>query len=195
MRIISGTARGLRLKSPRGAHVRPTADRVKESVFAVLGDLHQARVADICAGTGALGLEALSRGAAQVFFADSHPRSIRILEENLRHVLKAFPDPPTHAVQIVRADLRQLPQRFPNLKNRFHVILADPPYQPATYEAGAADLLINGSFREWAGSALLVLEHPAGAPLPWDDDSGWHCVRTQTFGATSVSYARNIDSP
>lgn len=86
MRVIAGTARGRRLDAPRGQLVRPTADRVKEALFSILGsrvDLEGATVLDVFAGSGALGIEALSRGAAAVTFVEQEPAARRVLDANL----------------------------------------------------------------------------------------------------------------
>ena len=83
MRIISGSAKGIRLKTPKGMNTRPTADRVKESVFGILANRPiDAEVLDLFAGTGNLGLEALSRGAASALFIDKQAQSIKIMMEN-----------------------------------------------------------------------------------------------------------------
>jgi 16S rRNA (guanine966-N2)-methyltransferase len=83
MRIVSGVAGGIRLHAPRGTVVRPTEDRVKESLFGALGDLSGARVLDLFAGTGALGLEALSRGAASVVFVERSRQVLPFLRDNI----------------------------------------------------------------------------------------------------------------
>ena len=90
MRIISGHARRIQLQTPAGRDLRPTSDRVKETLFAMLEPLAELRVLDLFAGTGALGLEALSRGAADVVFVEHNSRHVRLIEENLAAVRKAF---------------------------------------------------------------------------------------------------------
>jgi 16S rRNA (guanine966-N2)-methyltransferase len=86
MRIIAGKARGLRLATPSNYHVRPTADRVKEALFSILGDLEGAIIVDGFAGTGALGCEALSRGAARCYFFDKSGEAVETVEENIRRI-------------------------------------------------------------------------------------------------------------
>ncbi len=83
MRVIAGTHRGRRLRAPRGAATRPTADRVREAVFAIVGDCSGLAVLDLFAGSGAMGIEALSRGAASATFVDSDPRAAACVRANL----------------------------------------------------------------------------------------------------------------
>ena len=83
MRVIAGRFGGRRLSAPRGGRTRPTADRVREALFSVLGDLEGARVLDLFAGSGALGIEALSRGAAEATFVDTAPAALQALRDNL----------------------------------------------------------------------------------------------------------------
>ena len=92
MRIIAGKAKGFRLKAPKGLEVRPTADRVKETLFNILRDkLYDATVLDLFGGTGNLGLEALSRGAASAVFFDVAPKSLNIIKENILYTqMEAF---------------------------------------------------------------------------------------------------------
>jgi len=148
LRIISGSARGLRLKSPQGQTIRPTSDRAREALFNIIGDhIQNATVLDLFAGTGALGLEALSRGAQHVTFVDKSHESINLIKKNLQTLEKAlandhernrslqhteinisFP----HQVSIFRYDLSK--GIFFNMKERentpssYDIIFLDPPY-------------------------------------------------------------------
>ena len=83
VRVVAGLLRGRRLRAPSGVATRPTADRVRQGLFGVLGDLHGARVADLYAGSGALGIEALSRGAESVVFVESAKSALKVLHANL----------------------------------------------------------------------------------------------------------------
>jgi 16S rRNA (guanine966-N2)-methyltransferase len=84
MRVVAGALGGRRLEAPKKAGVRPTADRVREAIFSILGPVEGARVLDLYAGSGALGLEALSRGAAEATFVDDDPRAVATVRRNLR---------------------------------------------------------------------------------------------------------------
>ena len=193
MRIISGKARSIQLKVPRGEVVRPTADRVKESLFAMLGPLAGFRVLDLFAGSGALGLEALSRGAADVVFVERSGRHLAVLQENLAAVLHAMGTDVTRSgpARTVAADVRTVPAVLAELAGAFDLILADPPYVPAPGEFGAVALLGSAEFAAWAGSRpLLVLEHEAGTELPWAPLSAWQLLKQREFGRTVISFSR-----
>ena len=148
MRIVAGQFRGRPLATPRGNAVRPTSDRMRESLFSILaarygGHLQDARIADLFAGTGALGLEALSRGARQVCFVEQHPASIALVERNIE-TLGA-----QEQCRVIRADATRLPRQKPP----FDLILLDPPY---------GRQLVNGALRStlaqgWAGPDTLMV--------------------------------------
>ena len=145
MRIIAGRLKGRRVAAPPGLDVRPTSDRLRETLFNVLADSAQgAHVLDGFAGTGALGLEAWSRGAASVVFVEQDPRALRALEANVDACGVA------DACTIIRGDFRTVRVEPP----RFDLVLLDPPYSiedlPAVMERGAGLV---------AGGGRLVLEH------------------------------------
>ncbi|MBR2831619.1 MAG: 16S rRNA (guanine(966)-N(2))-methyltransferase RsmD [Oscillospiraceae bacterium] len=119
MRVIGGAARGRKLREPAGMDVRPTTDKVKESLFNIVQfDVEGARVLDMFAGTGQLGIEALSRGAAEAVFLEASPVSARIVAENLR--LTGFSD----RARLIRGDAL----RTAESAGRFDLIFIDPPY-------------------------------------------------------------------
>jgi 16S rRNA (guanine(966)-N(2))-methyltransferase RsmD len=126
MRVIAGEARGRKLSAPKSSRVRPTADRVKEALFSMLtsrlGEFTQMRVLDIFAGTGNLGIEALSRGASYAVFIDSHEESAQIIRKNLEST--RFTDKAKVVVQDAAAALRFLALSAPP----FHLVFLDPPY-------------------------------------------------------------------
>jgi 16S rRNA (guanine(966)-N(2))-methyltransferase RsmD len=147
LRIIAGTLKGRRLDTPGWDGLRPTSDRLRETLFNVLaGRVEGARVLDGFAGTGAVGIEALSRGAAQVTFVESDPRAVRLIERNLERC--AVSD----RYAIIRAGFADAARRsFPG---SFDLVFLDPPYRSdvivSTLEA-AAPLVAPGG--------LLILEH------------------------------------
>ena len=119
MRVISGTARGRKLKEPVGYKIRPTSDRVKESVFTIVQfDIEGRRVLDLFAGTGQYGIEALSRGARSAVFVDSASDSVKLIHENLK--ITGFSD---YASVYARDALRYLES-----EEKFDLIFIDPPY-------------------------------------------------------------------
>ncbi|MDD4097993.1 MAG: 16S rRNA (guanine(966)-N(2))-methyltransferase RsmD [Lentisphaeria bacterium] len=192
MRIISGRAGGIRLSAPAGRSLRPTEDRVKESMFSTLGDLTGATVIDLFAGTGALGLEALSRGADRVFLVENNREHCQYITRNLAAVLKALGNP-TRAdagtARVITADARQAATVLADI--RPDVLLADPPYHQDSTGFGAAHLLADASLAAWAGpECLLVLEHAADAILPWHPQSPWRLLKDKRFGIRAVSFAR-----
>jgi 16S rRNA (guanine966-N2)-methyltransferase len=124
MRVISGRYGGRRLQAPSGAATRPTSDRVREALFSVLGDrVDQARVLDLFAGSGALGIEALSRGAAEATFVDSAPAAIRALRANLQ-ALGA-------EAEVRRADARRFLGGASAAARQYDLVFLDPPYRLA----------------------------------------------------------------
>ena len=147
MRIIAGTLKGRRLDTPDWTGLRPTSDKLRETLFNVLiGRVEGSRVLDGYAGTGAVGLEALSRGAAHVTFVDSDPRAVRLIERNLGRC--AVSD----RYAIIRARFADAAHRLP--AGTFDLVLLDPPYGP---EQMSAALQAAGPLMALDG--LLVLEH------------------------------------
>lgn len=191
MRIVGGIAGSIRLKTLPGAAVRPTTDRVKESLFGILGDLRDAKVLDLYAGNGALGLEALSRGAERVVLIERQSRHVQVIEENRRAVCRSVGADAEARVRVIRGDVRLVPKMLPELASAFDVILADPPYRPDPGDYGAAELLQDPAFQAWAGpQATLVLEHAADTPLPWHPLSPWRLREQRRYGNIVISFAR-----
>ncbi len=182
MRIIAGSARGRVLKAPRKSSVRPTADRVKESIFNVLGQwLDGERVLDLYAGVGSLGLEALSRGAAHATFVEADPDVITTLAANIR--MLGFESSTTTLLKSADRAIRSLGGKGES----FSLILADPPYAARAgamllTEIGGAGILVEGG--------RFVLEHDRREVLPAQSGELTR-VDERRFGDTLVSlYAR-----
>ncbi|HZB75695.1 MAG TPA: 16S rRNA (guanine(966)-N(2))-methyltransferase RsmD [Solirubrobacteraceae bacterium] len=155
MRVIAGTYGGRRLQAPPGEATRPTADRVREALFSILGDrVGGARVLDLFAGSGALGLEALSRGAVSATFVDSAPAAIRALRANLE-ALGA-------EAEVVRADALRWLRSAPAAARQYDLVFLDPPYRRAG-ELGAP--LSAALAPVLAAGALVVAEADRRAPL------------------------------
>lgn len=133
LRVIAGEWRGRRLQTPPGDHTRPTSDRVREAVFSMLGPLDEdMRVLDLFAGTGAMGIEALSRGAGHAVFCDEDRRALEVIRGNLA-TLGAGPDVAT----VARGDARTVLQDARRRADTYDLIFLDPPYQLAV-ELGEA---------------------------------------------------------
>ncbi|EKV32131.1 16S rRNA (guanine(966)-N(2))-methyltransferase [Caenispirillum salinarum AK4] len=183
MRIVAGIHRGRRLSAPEGRDVRPTADRTREAVFSKLGhgwdpddfQLQGARVLDAFAGTGALGLEALSRGAAHVTFLEQAPASLAVLKQNVE-TLKAGRD-----VTITRADAT----RPPAATAPCSLVLMDPPYDSGLETPALIALAQQG----WiAPRAVCVVEVPSTRdPEP---PEGFVPEDVRVYGKAKVAYLR-----
>ena len=149
MRVISGKARGVQLKTPEGMQTRPTADRVKEALFSILQfDLPGTRVLDLFGGTGQLGIEAISRGAKSAVFVDAGEPACRLIRENLRRAKMES------EAQVIRADYLEYLSRC---RDKFDIILLDPPYaevflENALKKISEIDILQSGG--------IIVTERP-----------------------------------
>ena len=167
LRIIAGEFKGRRLKAPAGRAVRPTGDRVKEAWFSILQQsIPDARVLDLFAGSGALGLEALSRGAAQVDLVEHHTASLTAIRDNVAS-LKA-----EARVTIHRSDAMRFAERLP--AGSYDVAFADPPYA----SNDAADLA--QLFRKTPFARVFSIEHAADQSLVGDD--------TRRYGDTAITF-------
>jgi 16S rRNA (guanine(966)-N(2))-methyltransferase RsmD len=161
MRVIAGTARGRKLLAPKDMRVRPTADRVKEALFSILtsrlGEFEEMRVLDLCAGTGSLGIEALSRGAGFAVFVDSHRESVALIQKNLEQTqlaarAKVVPQEATAALKWLARN-----------EAPFHLIFLDPPYSE-----GIAERVLNllGTSPLVDGGTTVVAEFSSKEELP-----------------------------
>ena len=157
MRVISGKARGINLKTPEGVLTRPTIDRVKEALFSIINfDIPTSSVLDLFGGTGQLGIEALSRGAKSAVFVDQREDACKLIKENLRRT-KLEQD-----AKVVRMDYLDYLKRC---KEKFDIIFLDPPYAEVFLENALKciteiDILQSGG--------IIVAERPLGKDLPWD---------------------------
>ena len=152
MRVITGTARGRRLLEPKGREIRPTTDMVKEAVFSIVQfDVPGRRVLDLFAGTGQLGIEALSRGARECVFVDSAQEAVTLVKKNL--AVCGF------EANVIRADAQSYLARG----GKFDLVFIDPPYQSGLYapileKAFGFDILTDGG--------IILVESLRGTPMP-----------------------------
>jgi 16S rRNA (guanine966-N2)-methyltransferase len=180
-RIIGGTAGGRRLKTPPGDATRPTSDRVREALFSTLesrlGSLTGLRFLDLYAGSGAVGLEAMSRGAGVVTAVESDRRTARLATDNARTV--GFPRVEVHAQPVAR--VLAVPPRAP-----YDVVFADPPYPLETEEVEA--FLQQLLDHDWlATGAVVVVERSARSVEPsWPE--GLRPERAKEYGETVLWY-------
>ena len=174
MRIISGTAKGLKLKTPKGLETRPTGDRVKESVFNILNGLidfsEVKNVLDIFAGTGALGLESLSRGANSAFFIDF--ATAEIISENIQR--GKFQN-----CKVLRGDFIKLLKKLSVQNLKFDLIFSDPPYKK---NLAAMSIELVADFNLLADNGLMIVEYGADEILETDR---LNCIRKINYGHTT----------
>lgn len=181
MRIVAGRFGGRRLKGPEHAGLRPTAERVREAIYNILGArVAEARVLDLFAGTGGLGIEALSRGAVSAVFVERERRAVSLLRANLAALGLAHGE-----AEVITGDAVAALRRLAGQGRRFELILADPPY-----EAGMADrtlaavaetgLLAPGGLLVWERRADQMVAAPSGLVL----------ADSRTYGDTALSFYR-----
>jgi len=179
MRIIAGEARGRRLFAPDGDETRPTADRVKESLFNILGQrVPGAAVLDLFAGSGALALEAISRGAAFAALCDVRSDAAKVIERNIALVRAES------RTLLIRADWREALTKLRG--RRFSLVFLDPPYRMLDVYSAAAEALRAQNLL--APGAVLVMERKAKSPLTLPD--GFEIFDERRYGDTSVALIR-----
>jgi 16S rRNA (guanine966-N2)-methyltransferase len=169
VRVVAGAFKGRPLRAPRGARTRPTADRVREALFSILGDVSGARVLDLFAGSGALGIEALSRGAASAAFVEKDPRAVAVIRRNLEAV--------GATAEVRRQDVLGF---LAAAGTRYDLVLIDPPYDSAARLAGPLAERLPAVLEE---GARVVTEcdkrEPLELPLP--------LLRQRTYGDTRIT--------
>ena len=179
MRVISGKARGVNLKTPEGVLTRPTIDRVKEALFSIINfDIPASNVLDLFGGTGQLGIEALSRGAKSAVFVDQREDACKLIKENLKRT-KLEQD-----AKVVRMDYLDYLKRC---REKFDIIFLDPPYAEVFLENALKciteiDILQSGG--------IIVAERPLGKDLPWDFE-GYTRSKDYKYGKVLLTIYRN----
>lgn len=182
MRVIGGHDRGRRLRAPRGPRTRPTADRVRETLFDVLGPaVAGARVLDLFAGTGAVGIEALSRGAARVVLVERDQSALRALRANL-----AALGAPRAAARVMAGDVLHVLPELGAQEGPFDFVFVDPPY--ATTLAGRTlEALV--AARVCRDGTEVVVQHSTRTVLPSVHGLSAH-RRPRRFGDTALTFLR-----
>ena len=189
MRIIAGEYRGQHIKAPSGKVTRPTTDRVRESVFNILQHtVEKQHVLDLYAGSGAMGLEALSRGAQYCAFVDKSPEACRVIRSNLEHLdveKKRWSIYRQSVESFLTADLQR------HISESFKLIFADPPYQMGFPDKAVEQL---SRWTAFGSPALVVVETSAHNKVDPEDDriSGekFDVVRDRTYGDTRIIMLR-----
>lgn len=175
MRIVAGRYRGRKLTPPSDDSVRPTTDRIKETVFNILQwDVEGARVLDLFAGSGALGIECLSRGAAEVVFADKSPASVALIRQNLKGIEGSY--------RVLTADFTGV---LRSGEDKFDLIFIDPPYK-----SGLGELAVDAAFDlgRVAEGGTVVYEHSSELPFKCAREDVK--VRTKVMGSVTVEFIR-----
>lgn len=180
--MTTGSAGGLWLKVPRDFSSRPTQDRVKQAIFSSLGArVPDSRVLDLYAGTGSLGIEALSRGAESVVFVEKDRLHAAVIQENLTYCK-------LQGLVVNRSVETHLEQKKPV---PFDLILADPPYTKGVHNL-SNDPVIVALHRFLKPDGLLVWEHDSRNR--WEDNPLWKLLKTASYGESAVSYLSPIDT-
>ena len=187
MRIISGEAKGRTLFAPPGVETRPTSDKLRGSLFNILGArVAGARVLDLFGGTGALALEALSRGAAFAVVSDVSRQAVQAIERNARNVLK---DGFGARIRILRADYRGAIAALP--AGEYDLVFLDPPYRMVDAYGDALARLAAAGCLSADCTAVLERLKTAEAALP----EGFERVDTRCYGETAVDFVRLCPAP
>ena len=178
MRVITGKARGVVLKTPDGMATRPTTDRVKEAMFSIIQfEIPTARVLDLFGGTGQLGIEALSREAKSAVFVDEREEACRLIRENLRRTKMEL-----HGRVVRSGDLASLK----GTREKFDIIFLDPPYAEVFLEK-ALKMITEIDILQSGG--IIVTERPVGKELPWEFP-GYERSRDYKYGKTLITIYR-----
>ncbi len=186
MRIISGTSRGRRLATPRGHSLRPTSDRVKESIFNILGRTTEDKVVlDLFAGTGNLGIEALSRGAKKTIFVERARQALRMIQKNL------FECDFSGQAEIIPKEVHRALSILEARKELFDLILMDPPYEDGWVERTLLKLSRHNIYHE---GSILVIEHSRREPLP-QKTGRWAIIKQKKIGDTMISILQAGQDP
>ncbi|OED35840.1 16S rRNA (guanine(966)-N(2))-methyltransferase RsmD [PVC group bacterium (ex Bugula neritina AB1)] len=177
MRIIAGTIKGRVLKVPEGKTVRPTSQRVREAIFSILhSSIDNSDCLDLYAGSGALGIEAFSRGAKSVCFVEKDPQVLTFLKSNLKYCqMDAISD-------VIHGDVMAQFANNPYLKKKFDLIFIDPPYNHIPKDL-LQNIVRHGILSE---EGLLILEHGANYDPIYPEDL--NCTIKKIYGQTRVSF-------
>ena len=183
MNIVSGKLRGLPLRAPAGMTTRPTAVRSRKALFDSLGDLSGMTVADLFAGSGAIGLEAASRGAESVWFADAAPGAVKCIKAN---TAKAQSLGSETRFEILNVTLPAGAMRLSVLAEP-DIVFADPPYAETTEFLSA--ILNDPAFTRWCRKAVLIWEVPADRGLVPPPET-WTLEAIRNFGGAKFAFFR-----
>lgn len=184
MRIISGSAKGRRLKAPPGLNTRPITDMIKEALFNVWGNrIYEAKMLDLFAGSGSVGIEALSRGAEYVVFVDNSNSAVKVIRENLNHC--NFES----GFDIYRGDVFQVLNRIANRSAKFDLVYIDPPFTQDHLFKKVMELLSQLDILESDG--IVVIRTPRKKDMPSFEPL--YKYRHDNYGESSLHYYRRYE--
>ena len=178
MRVISGCAKGHKLVAPQGINTRPTTDRIKETLFNVISaDVYGSKVLDIFCGSGAIGIEALSRNARISYFIDNDDEALNVLEQNLVHTkLK-------EKAIIIKSDAVEAIRKLGLKEEKFDIVFLDPPYASDLYLSVLESVLKEGILSK---EGIIIVEQSSKDDIPLIN--GLKLIKEKKFGTTKMSF-------
>ena len=179
MRVISGTAKGLRLTAPTGTRTRPALDQVKEAIFNILFDVSDMRVLDLFAGSGSIGIEALSRGASEAVFVDEWNKATDVIRKNLLHCRL------DDRAMVIKSQVDRAIDRFGRKGDKFDLIFVDPPYEKDLVMPSLCKVSDSSIANE---NAIIVVEHHPKETI--GDIPGLRLTDSRKYGQTLITFLR-----
>lgn len=181
MRVISGSARGLKLKAPAGLNTRPTVDRIKESLFNILSNmnLYDIEFLDLFSGTGGIGIEALSRGARSAVFVDNSNESIKVIKENLEHAHFS------EKAEVLKTDVLRAISEMKSKNKKFDIIFMDPPYNKGLIQKTLSVIYDNNILKK---DGIIVCEQGIHDDLP--EVIGLEVYRIKEYKITKMTFIK-----
>ena len=178
MRVIAGAAKGHTLETIEGLNTRPTTDRIKETLFNIIAfDLPECRFLDIFAGSGAIGIEALSRGAEEAVFVEQAPNCIEVIKRNLAHTKLQ------ERARLLQMDAAAALDKLAAEGKKFDIIFADPPYEAGLYETVLEAVLQKELLTE---NGYIITE--SSAQIPLKPPAGMKILREKTYKTTILTF-------
>ena len=182
MRVISGSARRLPLKTPEGMDTRPTQDRIKETLFNMLqSDIPGCRFLDLFAGSGAIGIEALSRGASEAVFIENNPKAAAVIRDNLRSTRLE------KNARVLQGDLFSLLPAEACRSEVYDIIFMDPPYRH-DYEKTVLELLQDSSLAD--SYTLIIVEASLDTSFDYLEDMNYELIREKKYKTNKHVFIR-----
>ena len=183
LRVIGGKAKGRLLKVPAGSKIRPTSEKVRESLFNIIGPagISGARFIDLFAGCGAVGIEALSRGAEHTTFIESNPKHTRIIRENIERC--GF----QQSAKVVFGDILLMLDRIKHQDSSYDIIFADPPYDYPKWKRLLSKITVNVTISDYG---YLIIEHSSKVFIPEKIDEHLGLYGNYIYGDTTLTVYR-----